>query len=250
MPLPICACSKRWSTRRAPRCWWSTSRRRGARQPARAPAAGRRRRRYRPAVPRPADLLSPDGAARADRRGVPPAPRHAAGRSGISPHPDRGHAADDRHPPARASRRQRLCGAAGLHRHYPHVIACSASSRRRRRSSRITIEELQSANEELETTNEELQSTNEELETTNEELQSTNEELETLNEEARSANEEMESVNEELRIQAEQAASYRLYLESVLRAMNGGIIVHRPETLASRAGTVGARTPGGCAPRK
>lgn len=88
-----------------------------------------------------------------------------------------------------------------------------------------SIEELQSSNEELETTNEELQSTNEELETTNEELQSTNEELETLNEEARSSNEEMESVNEELRIQAEQAASYRLHLESVLRAMNGGIVV-------------------------
>jgi two-component system CheB/CheR fusion protein len=88
-----------------------------------------------------------------------------------------------------------------------------------------SIEELQSANEELETTNEELQSTNEELETTNEELQSTNEELETLNEEARSSNEEMESVNEELRIQAEQASSYRLHLESVLRSMNGGIIV-------------------------
>lgn len=88
-----------------------------------------------------------------------------------------------------------------------------------------TIEELQSANEELETTNEELQSTNEELETTNEELQSTNEELETLNEEARSSNEEMESVNEELRIQAEQASGYRLHLESVLRSMNGGIIV-------------------------
>jgi two-component system CheB/CheR fusion protein len=35
----------------------------------------------------------------------------------------------------------------------------------------------------------------------------------------------MESVNEELRIQAEQATSYRLHLESVLRAMNGGIIV-------------------------
>ncbi len=87
------------------------------------------------------------------------------------------------------------------------------------------IEELQSANEELETTNEELQSTNEELETTNEELQSTNEELETLNEEARSSNEEMESVNEELRIQAEQATSYRLYLEAVLRSMNGGIVV-------------------------
>ncbi|RZL71160.1 MAG: PAS domain S-box protein, partial [Sphingomonas sp.] len=92
-----------------------------------------------------------------------------------------------------------------------------------------SIEELQSANEELETTNEELQSTNEELETTNEELQSTNEELETLNEEARSSNEEMESVNEELRIQAEQASGYRLHLESVLRSMNGGIIVLDPK---------------------
>ena len=85
--------------------------------------------------------------------------------------------------------------------------------------------ELEAAQENLEQTIEELQSANEELETTNEELQSTNEELETLNEEARSSNEEMESVNEELRIQAEQSASYRLYLESVLRSMNGGIIV-------------------------
>jgi two-component system, chemotaxis family, CheB/CheR fusion protein len=88
-----------------------------------------------------------------------------------------------------------------------------------------TIEELQSANEELETTNEELQSTNEELETTNEELQSTNEELETINEEARSSNEEMESANEELRIQAQQAVSYKGYLESVLRSMNIGVVV-------------------------
>ena len=88
-----------------------------------------------------------------------------------------------------------------------------------------TIEELQSANEELETTNEELQSTNEELETTNEELQSTNEELETINEEARSSNEEMESANEELRIQADQADNYRLYLDSVMRGLNLGVIV-------------------------
>ena len=88
-----------------------------------------------------------------------------------------------------------------------------------------TIEELQSANEELETTNEELQSTNEELETTNEELQSTNEELETINEEARSSNEEMESANEELRLQAQQAVSFKTYLESVLRSMNVGVIV-------------------------
>jgi two-component system CheB/CheR fusion protein len=87
------------------------------------------------------------------------------------------------------------------------------------------IEELQSANEELETTNEELQSTNEELETTNEELQSTNEELETMNEELRSTNEELEATNEELRRQTDDAAQYRGYSEAVLRSANAGIVV-------------------------
>ncbi len=92
-------------------------------------------------------------------------------------------------------------------------------------SLETTIEELQSANEELETTNEELQSTNEELETTNEELQSTNEELETMNEELRSTNEELEVTNEEMRRQGDEAAEYRRYSESVLRSIDAGIIV-------------------------
>ncbi|WP_448188019.1 CheR family methyltransferase [Azospirillum sp. sgz301742] len=92
-------------------------------------------------------------------------------------------------------------------------------------SLETTIEELQSSNEELETTNEELQSTNEELETTNEELQSTNEELETMNEELRSANEELEVANEELRRQGEESGEYRRYSESILRGMDVGIIV-------------------------
>ncbi len=87
------------------------------------------------------------------------------------------------------------------------------------------IEELQSANEELETTNEELQSTNEELETTNEELQSTNEELETMNEELRSTNEELEVANEELRRHSDDTAEYRNYTESILRSIDLGIIV-------------------------
>lgn len=92
-------------------------------------------------------------------------------------------------------------------------------------SLETTIEELQSANEELETTNEELQSTNEELETTNEELQSTNEELETMNEELRSANEELETANEELRRQHEDTAEYRRFAESILRSVDAGIVV-------------------------
>ncbi|PWC87200.1 methyltransferase [Azospirillum sp. TSH100] len=92
-------------------------------------------------------------------------------------------------------------------------------------SLETTIEELQSSNEELETTNEELQSTNEELETTNEELQSTNEELETMNEELRSTNEELEVANEEMRRQSEEASEYRRYSESILRSIDVGIIV-------------------------
>jgi two-component system CheB/CheR fusion protein len=60
-------------------------------------------------------------------------------------------------------------------------------------------EELQSTNEELVTSNEELQSSYEELETSNEELQSANEELETTNEELRSSNEELESTNLDLK---------------------------------------------------
>src|SRR5436853_1403678 len=65
-------------------------------------------------------------------------------------------------------------------------------------------EELQSTNEELETTNEELQSTNEELETTNEELQSTNEERETMNEELQSTNAELQTGNHDLSSRTEE----------------------------------------------
>jgi two-component system, chemotaxis family, CheB/CheR fusion protein len=72
--------------------------------------------------------------------------------------------------------------------------------KRHREELDTAYEELQSTNEELETTNEELQSSIEELETTNEELQSTNEELETTNEELQSGNEELETMNEEMRI--------------------------------------------------
>jgi two-component system CheB/CheR fusion protein len=92
-------------------------------------------------------------------------------------------------------------------------------------SLETTIEELQSANEELETTNEELQSTNEELETTNEELQSTNEELETTNEELRSTNEELESTNEELRRHSDELAAYRQYVDAILRGFECGVVV-------------------------
>ena len=52
--------------------------------------------------------------------------------------------------------------------------------------------------EELQTTNEELKSTNEELQSTNEELQSTNEELETSKEEMQALNEELQTLNAQM----------------------------------------------------
>jgi two-component system CheB/CheR fusion protein len=87
-----------------------------------------------------------------------------------------------------------------------------------------TNEELQSTNEELETTNEELQSTNEELETTNEELQSSNEELETTNEELHSANEELETVNQELQSIMSDVNDRHSFLDAVLSSINAALI--------------------------
>jgi two-component system CheB/CheR fusion protein len=86
-------------------------------------------------------------------------------------------------------------------------------------------EELQSTNEELETTNEELQSTVEELETTNEELQSTNEELETMNEELQSTNEELQTINEELRQRTQEVNRANALLQSILTGLRAAVVV-------------------------
>ncbi|MBC8330811.1 MAG: PAS domain-containing protein [Anaerolineae bacterium] len=90
-------------------------------------------------------------------------------------------------------------------------------------------EELQSSNEELETTNEELQSTNEELETTNEELQSTNEELETMNEELQSTNEELETLNTELRRYSSEITETNALLNAILASNESGVVVVNPK---------------------
>jgi two-component system CheB/CheR fusion protein len=86
-------------------------------------------------------------------------------------------------------------------------------------------EELQSTNEELETTNEELQSTIEEMETTNEELQSTNEELETMNEELQSTNEELQTLNDELRRRTGELDDVNAYMSSILTSLRVGVVV-------------------------
>jgi two-component system CheB/CheR fusion protein len=88
-----------------------------------------------------------------------------------------------------------------------------------------TNEELQSTHEELETTSEELQSTNEELETTNEELQSTNEELETMNEELQSTNEELETTNSELRNITEELNDTNAFLQSIFASLRSALVV-------------------------
>ena len=112
-----------------------------------------------------------------------------------------------------------------LHRRDPLPRRSRASCRRRSRELETAYEELQSTNEELETTNEELQSTNEELETTNEELQSTNEELETMNEELQSTNEELETINDELRSAADELDRVNAFLESILASLGSGVVV-------------------------
>ena len=86
-------------------------------------------------------------------------------------------------------------------------------------------EELQSSNEELETTNEELQSTIEELETTNEELQSANEELETMNEELQSTNEELRTLNDQIHVRSEELRSVNTYLHSILASLRAAVVV-------------------------
>ena len=97
--------------------------------------------------------------------------------------------------------------------------------KRHREELETAYEELQSTNEELETTNEELQSSIEELETTNEELQSTNEELETTNEELQSGNEELETMNEEMRIRTAELDEARTFLQGVLSSVGAGVVV-------------------------
>lgn len=95
----------------------------------------------------------------------------------------------------------------------------------KREELETAYEELQSTNEELETTNEELQSSIEELETTNEELQSTNEELEATNEELQSGNEELETMNEEMRIRTDELNETRTFVEGVLSSVAAAVVV-------------------------
>src|SRR5262249_22050991 len=65
----------------------------------------------------------------------------------------------------------------------------------------------------------------EELETTNEELQSTNEELETMNEELSSTNEELQAINDELRDRTGELNRVNAYMESILTSLQASVIV-------------------------
>jgi two-component system, chemotaxis family, CheB/CheR fusion protein len=72
---------------------------------------------------------------------------------------------------------------------------------------------------------EELQSAVEELETTNEQLHSTNEELETMNEELHSTNEELETISRELRDRSSEVDQLNKFLESILGSLQSAVIV-------------------------
>jgi two-component system CheB/CheR fusion protein len=96
-------------------------------------------------------------------------------------------------------RNELILGAALTFADVGSTLQLRASFRHVHEELETAYEELQSTNEELVTSNEELQSSYEELETTNEELQSSYEELETTNEELSSSNEQFHAANEELR---------------------------------------------------
>jgi len=86
----------------------------------------------------------------------------------------------------------------------------------------------------------------EELETTNEEFQSTNEELETTNQELHSTNEELETINNELRDRSTKVTELNQFLESILGSLQSAVVVLAPRWMCGR-GTARPRTSGDCA---
>jgi two-component system CheB/CheR fusion protein len=109
--------------------------------------------------------------------------------------------------PKRISKPEELSRIEALERELSYLKECY----------QINLEEQQSSNEELRTTNEEMQSANEEL-------QSTNEELETSKEELQSLNEELITVNSELQAKIEQLADIQNDMKNLLDNVNAGII--------------------------
>ena len=207
--------------------------------------------RHRPAVPGPRGLLPPGRAAPPHRAGPGRTPHRAHQRRRARPR-RRGDA-----PRRRRSARWRAtadsCSAVSIA--FVDVTALppapATSSSAPTAQLETAYEELQSTNEELETTNEELQSTVEELETTNEELQSTNEELETMNEELQSTNDELaddqRGAAASARGELDQANGF---LETILTSLRAGVVVLDPELQVQVWNRPGRRTSGGCAPRR
>ena len=84
--------------------------------------------------------------------------------------------------------------------------------------------ELQSAVEELQTSNEELKASHEEVVSINEELQSSNEELETSREEMQSLNEELATVNAQLHAKMEEYQNASNDLASLLASTDIAVL--------------------------
>ncbi|WP_353568596.1 chemotaxis protein CheB [Haloferula sargassicola] len=93
----------------------------------------------------------------------------------------------------------------------------------------VTRESLQSTIEEQETANEELKASHEEVMSMNEELQSANEELETSREELQSLNEELTTVNAELEEKVRELESANDDLDNLLSSTDIATIFLDPE---------------------
>ena len=229
--------------RRGPSGRWPTS---GPR-----PLFGLAPRRPRPAAPGPRALLPPGRAALAHRAGHARAPRRSTlERRRVARHGGEPRCFDVQ--VVAAARRRRRAARRQHHLRRRHALRTSSrtSSSTPTQELETAYEELQSTNEELETTNEELQSTIEELETTNEELQSTNEELETMNEELQSTNEELQTINDELRERTARPCQRQRLPRVASSAASRPASSWSTASCACRSGTSRPRTCGGCAPTR
>ena len=107
----------------------------------------------------------------------------------------------------------------------PHFFALGQRNEELERELILTKQYLQTSIQEKETANEELKSAVEELQSANEELQSTNEELETSKEEMQSSNEELTTVNEELQNRMDESSRINDDLHNILSSSQDAAII-------------------------
>lgn len=98
-----------------------------------------------------------------------------------------------------------------------HIRSLEDKLTQARHSREHLVSQLESANEELQTSNRELLAANEELQSTNEELQSMNEELYTVNNELQIKNENLTTVNNDISNLMKSTEIGTIFLDTELR---------------------------------